>query len=118
MLFNIYSHLLAFTRIYSHSKLIITARTKFPRGFLHIELKVILDLDTIVCLIRTLLYGESEIHAIQCQEHMECASWSASGDQVHLHEAAPTAGPRHWHLLLHRAPGRGVVTIPDKPEGT
>ena len=67
MLFNIYSHLLAFTRIYSHSKLIITARTKFPRGFLHIELKVILDLDTIVCLIRTLLYGESEIHAIQCQ---------------------------------------------------
>ena len=69
MLFNIYSHLLAFTRIYSHSKLIITARTKFPRGFLHIELKVILDLDTIVCLIRTLLYGENEIHAIQCQEY-------------------------------------------------
>ena len=33
---------------------------------MHIELKVILDLDTIVCLIRTLLYGESEIHAIQC----------------------------------------------------
>ena len=65
---RIYSHLLAFTRIYSHSKLIIIARTKFPRGFLHIELKVILDLDTIVCLIRTLLYGESEIHAIQCQD--------------------------------------------------
>ena len=34
---------------------------------MHIELKVILDLDTIVCLIRTLLYGENEIHAIQCQ---------------------------------------------------
>ena len=33
---------------------------------MHIELKVILDLDTIVCLIRTLLYGEIEIHATQC----------------------------------------------------
>ena len=43
---------------------------------------------------------------------MAGASWSASGDQVHLHEAAPTAGPRDWHLLLHRAPGRGVVTFP------
>ena len=34
---------------------------------MHIKLKAILDLDTIVCLIRTLLYGEIEIHATQCQ---------------------------------------------------
>ena len=40
---------------------------------MHIELKVILDLDTIVCLIRTLLYGESEIHAIQC--HRAVRKW-------------------------------------------
>ena len=64
MLFNIYSHLLAFTRIYSHFKLIITARTKFPRGFLHIELKVILDLGYYsVFGTNLIMYGESEIHA-------------------------------------------------------
>ena len=39
---------------------------------MHIELKVILDLDTIVCLIRTLLYGEIEIHAIQCHREVDC----------------------------------------------
>ena len=37
------------------------------RVFAYKKLKAILDLETIVCLMRTLLYGEIEIHATQCQ---------------------------------------------------
>ena len=37
------------------------------RVFAYKKLKAILDLETIVCLMRTLLYGEIEIHANQCQ---------------------------------------------------
>ena len=36
------------------------------RVFAYKKLKAILDLETIVCLMRTLLYGEIEIHATQC----------------------------------------------------
>ena len=36
------------------------------RVFAYKKLKAILDLETIVCLMRT-LYGEIEIHATQCQ---------------------------------------------------
>jgi len=45
-------------------------------------------------------------------EHLASATWSASGDQVHLPQAAATARPRHRHLCVHREPRRGVVTIP------
>ena len=41
---NIYSHLLAYTRILNWSSFYNNRPHKFPRGFLHIELKVILDL--------------------------------------------------------------------------
>ena len=37
------------------------------RVFAYKKLKAILDLETIVCLMRT-LYGEIEIHATQCQQ--------------------------------------------------
>ena len=58
-----------------------------------------------------LLFAQQRLH-LGSGEHMERASWNASEDQVHLPEATPTAGPHHWHLLLHPAPGRGVVTFP------
>ena len=41
------------------------------RVFAYKKLKAILDLETIVCLMRTLLYGEIEIHANQCHTHSQ-----------------------------------------------
>ena len=56
---------------------------------MHIKLKVILDLDTIVCLIRTLMYGEIEIHATQCQTTQNAVQGCV----------APPVDIK-WHLLV------------------
>ena len=70
------------------------------RVFAYKKLKAILDLETIVCLMRTLLYGEIEIHATQCQwDRNQCKTRSSedeysTGSKINL--IVPTG---QWYAL-------------------
>ena len=74
------------------------------RVFAYKKLKAILDLETIVCLMRTLLYGEIEIHATQCHDP-NCREEYAA-DKGWAQEAAATdqggQGDQQWTTVSTR----------------